>query len=344
MGLKKEIKDIYERTPRSDRNDLVTTWTEEEYWKGETKEVFSVIFRTRGCSWTHTSGCSMCGYYTDTNPDIDLEDIEEQLDEASDQYKDEEIVKIYTSGSFFDPKEIPKDLALNILKSFDASKLVIESRPEFIDKDRIKRYAQGLTELEVAIGLESANDFILDKCINKGFKYEDYRKSVTEISNHVSIRTYLLLKPPFLHEKEAIEDIIRATEKISDLTDIISINPVNIQNGSLVERLWHRDLYRPPWLWSIIEILSKIESDQTVFISNAGLGSERGAHNCGECDERILDWISTYNKTQDKKTINSFYEDYCDCFEKWKREIDIEPFLFYRGSPKLLSDRYTGYI
>ncbi len=342
MELKEEIVEIHERTSRSDSKDLAAAWREKEYWKGETKDVFSVIFRTRGCSWAYTSGCSMCGYYTDTNPDVGREEIEDQIEEASARYEGEEIVKIYTSGSFLDQKELPEDLAMNILETFDAEKLVVESRPEFIEREKVKQYAESSNRLEIAIGLESADDFILENCINKGFRYEDYERAVREISDLVLVRTYLLLKPPFLNEKEAIEDVISSVEKISDLTDIVSINPVNIQKGSLVEKLWKRNLYRPPWLWSIIEVLSNIKSDKTVLVSEAGLGSERGAHNCDGCDERLLKRIKRFNKTQNKEAIDPISD--CECHERWKKEMQIEPFLFFRGSPKSLRNRYAGYI
>jgi len=342
--LEEKIKDIHKRTSRSERKDLVTTWKEEEFVKkkGETTDVFSVIFRTRGCSWGYTSGCSMCGYYTDTNPDIGREEIKKQLEEAITEYEGEEIVKIYTSGSFLDQKEVPEDLTLDILKRFDAKKLVVESRPEFLETDRVKRYAEEINGLEIAIGLESSDNFILDNCINKGFGYEDYEMAVRKISDHASIRTYLLLKPPFIYEKEAIDDVIRSIERISDLTDMISINPVNVQKGSLIERLWKRNLYRPPWLWSIVDILLNFELDTPILISEAGLGSERGAHNCERCNDRILEMIKKYNKTQDKEVIGSFSE--CRCYERWKKEMQIEPFLFFRGTPEILRNRYTGYV
>ncbi|MEF8873291.1 MAG: archaeosine biosynthesis radical SAM protein RaSEA [Candidatus Thermoplasmatota archaeon] len=339
--LKKEIENVHERTSRSEETGLVTYWDEKEFYSEEGKavDVFSLIFRTRGCSWSYTSGCSMCGYYTDTNPYIGDEDLREQLERALTEYDGQDIVKIYTSGSFFDEREIDERLALEILQAFEAEKIVVESRPEFIDVEKIESYSKKVDTLEVALGLESADDFVLKNCINKGFTFGDYKEKVKQISEHVSIRTYLLLKPPFLFEKEAIDDIIESIRKIEDLTDIVSINPVNVQRGTLVEKLWKKNLYRPPWLWSIIEILSEEDvSDTTVFISEAAIGSKRGAHNCGECEDRFKQIIHDYNLTQDDHLLKDVTE--CSCRERWKKETNIEPFLFFRGTPELLRSRH----
>jgi len=355
MSLHQEIRSCHQRTDRSDRKDLVTSWKEKELYRGEVKDAFSVIFRTKGCFWAYESGCSMCGYYTATNPDITRNDLEEQLNEALDRYEGEEIIKIYTSGSFLDEDELPKEIGLEILNSFDAEKTLIESRPQFVKGDGLKDYEEAVDQLEVALGLESADDFVLKNSINKGFTFSDYKRAVkTAHDNGCSIRTYLLLKPPFLTEKEAIQDVIDSVDKIEPLleeNDIISINPVNVQNGSLAERMWYRDEYRPPWLWSIVDVLKNIDKDieQTVVVSNAGLGSRRGAHNSGidneqcDCDQRIIDKINEFNLQQDTDILDELPYD-CPCYPLWKKEKELAPYLHYRGDLHILSNRHAGYI
>jgi len=343
MGLKSEIKRYHRKTSRSDRRDLIAHWEEEEIYNEEIKDVFSLIFRTRGCYRSYNSGCSMCGYYTDTNPDVDKKDIERQLETARSNYEDQDIVKIYTSGSFLDTEEIDDDTALKILESFDAEKIVVETRPEFVDRTRVERFSQAVDELEIALGLESANDFVLENCINKGFSFQDYKDSVDKVSDLVSIRTYLLLKPPFLTENEAIKDLDNSINKIYNITDIISINPVNIQRGTLLEELWHRNLYSTPWLWSLAEALTSAKDREVpIVVSKAGVGSKRGADNCEECTDDIIEHLEQFNKTQDISILKALPE--CECRNRWKLEKEIAPFLHFRGTPKILRNRYTGYV
>ena len=342
INLVKGIKD-----ERSSRTDLVSSWQEEEIWKGKIRDTFAVIFRTRGCSWSHSSGCTMCGYHTDTNPYITEDDLKNQLDQALKRYKGEDIVKIYTSGSFFDENEIPTELATNILTSFEAKKIVVETRPQFITPDKLKKYSSKVKKLEVAIGLESSNNFVLKNCINKGFKLENYlEKRDLIFENQSLLRTYLLLKPPFLTEKEAMKDLKDSIIRVSHPDNIISINPVNIQRGSLLEKLWNDRTYRPAWLWSLLKVISEVDDiDSTVISSTVGLGSERGAHNCDECDPEIVELIKEFNLTQDVEPIKSRLKDPdCSCYYQWKKESELEPYLNFRGRVGILSDRYAGYV
>ncbi|MFW6375689.1 MAG: archaeosine biosynthesis radical SAM protein RaSEA [Thermoplasmatota archaeon] len=344
MNLENEILTCHTKNERSDRKDLITSWDEREIYKGEVRDVFSVIFRTRGCSWAYLGGCSMCGYYTDTNPDIKDEDLEKQISEALERYDDQPIVKIYTSGSFFDEREVSYSIAEKILDSFDTEKTLIESRPEFITKKKMKNFSELTNKLEVAVGLESANDFVLKRCINKGFTFKGYKKAAERVKeNDALLRTYLLLKPPFLTESEAIQDTLESIDKVTDLSDIISINPVNVQRGSLIEHLWYKNVYRPPWLWSLVEVLKKSRLDTILVSSKAGLGSDRGTHNCEECDDEIIDKIDQFNISQDKSILDEIKYT-CNCMDEWELSKEIGNYLFFRGDPGILSNRYAGYI
>ncbi|MFW5898288.1 MAG: archaeosine biosynthesis radical SAM protein RaSEA [Candidatus Saliniplasma sp.] len=347
MDILEEIEKCKSRTSRSDRRDLVSTWTEKELHEGKIKDVFSVIFRTRGCSWNRSSGCTMCGYYTDTNPSIIDEDLEEQVHDVSEKYSGEDIVKIYTSGSFLDEEELPQDIALKILNSFDTDKTVVETRPQYITEDRLHKYSAEVKKLEIAVGLESSNNFVLKNCINKGFRYEQYlEKRDTVFENRSKLRTYLLLKPPFLTEKEAIKDLKNSIQQVSHPDNIISVNPVNVQRGTLLEKLWNEKVYRPPWLWSLLKVFSEVSYVDSMLISSSvGLGSERGAHNCGECDTELVELIREFNLTQDIEPIKDRLKDpRCSCYHQWKKELELEPYLNFRGRVGILSDRYAGYV
>ncbi len=332
----KRFRDVH-----SSRTGLVSSWHGEELLDGEVVDTFAVIFRTRGCAWGHRNGCTMCGYHTDTNPEITRSHLNAQMEEAIRRYDGERIVKIYTSGSFLDPGEIPLDLAKDILSSFDSELTVVESRPEFIKPDLLEELCDSVQLLQIAMGLESANDFVLEHSINKGFRYSDYLDAREIVFNAGAVlRTYLLLKPPFLTENEAIEDLIRSISEVDHPKNTISINPVNVQRHSPLELLWRRKLYRPPWLWSLIEVIER--TDQDLIISRAGLGSKRGANNCSDCDKDIVKKLQEFNLSQDRSLFSDLPD--CTCKSHWKTYKEMEPLTHFRGSLEILSDRYAGYI
>ncbi len=313
-------------TPKNNRKPRV--WSEDDILDGKLTKAFVVILKTRGCSWATHSGCTMCGYFKDSNPFITEKDIEEQITYAFAHYQGEKIVKIFNSGSFLDEREVPSEMQKKILKKFfeKAEKVSIETRPEFVSGIKKIKGIMDKKTMEISLGLESANDTILNYSINKGFTFADWEKAAQKVLDAgMQLKTYLLIKPPFLTEREAIEDALLSVKKISHLAHTISFNPVAIHGYTLVEYLWKRNLYRPPWLWSICSILEKTKEkfSGTIKCDIVAGGTKKGAHNCGKCDKPFLKAIKNY--TLMKK--NAFEKLECTCKEEWMDKLEMEGFL-----------------
>jgi radical SAM enzyme (TIGR01210 family) len=322
-------------TPKiSNPTKPVKYWSEKDIFNGKIIDALVIIFRTQGCSWAFKSGCSMCGYFNDSMwKKVSNDDLLKQFNSAMEKYNNEKFVKIFTSGSFLDDSEIKPKLRNKILsKLFETTeKVSVESRPEFATNDKLSVIKDTIRSktFEVGIGLETANDFIRKNAINKGFTFKDYKKAANTLKkNDFRLKTYILIKPPYLTEKESIQDCIKTVESIKKYTDIISFNPTNVQRNTFVEYLWKQRKYRPPWLFSIIEILKeskKIAGNITLKCDIAGGGSIRGAHNCKSCDHQFLNAISEFSLFQ---KINIFKDLNCDCREKWFDQLDIEDIGF----------------
>ncbi len=297
-------------------------WKEKEYLNGSAENAMVIILRTRGCRWSHLSGCTMCGYSRETY-DAGYSDIKEQIDFAYEKYEGEKIVKFFTSGSFFDEKEIPYELQEYAFKKFgDAEKIVVETRPEFVKNAQKFEYP-----LEIAMGLESSNDRILEYSINKGFRFKPWLREAKRVKEYGKrLRVYILIKPPFLREKEAIEDAVNSAFAVKDIADTISFNPMAIHGGTLVEAMWSRNIYRPPWLWSVVEVIKKTREfyDGMIKCDVVAGGKSRGAHNCMECDKKILHAIEKFNLTQNVKALDNID---CKCKEKWLDYIEMEDYI-----------------
>jgi len=321
-------------TPKiRDPTKPVRCWSEKDVLDGKIVDAYVIIFRTRGCSWALKSGCSMCGYFNDSMwKKISDKDLLKQFDVAMQGYNGEKLVKIFTSGSFLDGHEIPQSIQKNILiKLFEtAGKVSVESRPEYVTDKKLSEIEKivGTKTFEVGIGLETANDYVREHSINKGFSFNNYKKAAEALKKHkFKCKTYVLIKPPFLTEKESIEDCKNTVEAIKPYADTISFNPANVQRNTVVEHLWKRRQFRPAWLWSIVEILkqSKQITDARVKCDIAGGGNIRGAHNCKTCDHKILDAIADFSLSQDTKVFNDLD---CGCKQNWLDQLDIEDLGF----------------
>ena len=323
-----------EFTPRpQDPRRPVRCWSEKDVLNGTVVDAYVIILRTRGCSWALSSGCTMCGYFNDSMfSKVSSEELEQQFETAMQTYKGEKIVKLFTSGSFLDSSEIPESIQQMILGTLaeQAEKISVESRPDYVTENELSALHPlfDSTVFEVGIGLETSNDLVRRTAINKGFAFKDYLNAVHLLKKHrTKVKTYVLLKPPFLTEKESLDDCIRTTREISDLTDSISLNPTNVQRHTVVEFLWKRDQYRPPWLWSIVEFLKQSNNITEAFVKCdlVGGGSKRGAHNCKACDQKVIQAIADFSLTQDTNVFNDLS---CTCQEQWLDQLAHEKFSF----------------
>ncbi len=316
------------RTNKKGGDSPAAVWREKESLDGKIVETGVIIFQTTGCSHFHRGGCSMCGYNIGSSENISPKDISKQFARAIEELGEIELLKVYTSGSFLDECEIPVEQADQVLRhcADHHTRLLFESRPEYVTSDTLDRVLRTHDQIELALGLESANDSVLKYSINKGFTVKDYDDAVRLLTDkRVDIRTYVLLKPPFLTEAEAVADAKATIIHAAKNSKIVSLNPVNVQKGTLVERLWKNWAFRPPWLWSVLDVLkSSKDSGKKVICDPTGGGKERGAHNCGKCDDVILDSIKAYSQTHDASRLGA---PECDCKEIWKSVMELEGFV-----------------
>ncbi|MCK5216923.1 MAG: archaeosine biosynthesis radical SAM protein RaSEA [Methanosarcinales archaeon] len=324
-------------TKRHQSNDIpAAVWPGQDLLNGKPVGSLTIIFRTIGCYWT---GCTMCGFYNEsaiTPPTQD--DLLSQLEYAIGRMGDQtNLFKIFTSGSFFDNREISLSTRNLIFERIASTgtikKIVAETRPEFINKDTLSS-ALGILEkynvkLEIAMGLETSNDVIRNECINKGFIFTDFIKAsgiASEIG--VSTKAYLLLKPPLLSEKTAINDMMASIIDTTPYSSTISLNLCNVQRATTVERLFNKKDYRPPWLWSAVFILSQAKQmfPEVTFMSDpVGAGAKRGPHNCRKCDKIVAQSLRDFSITQDRSILSSVD---CDCYYLWEKVIELEDFVY----------------
>ncbi|MBI0583607.1 MAG: archaeosine biosynthesis radical SAM protein RaSEA [Methanomassiliicoccus sp.] len=300
----------------------VTIWKEEDMVDGRKVDAFVVILRTTGCWWSRQKGCLMCGYNTASSRAVTASDLRVQLARAAERYGGEKMVKIYTSGSFLDPNEIPLEVRPDVFSTFGAAERVLfESRSEFVTDENL----EGIDPRSaVAIGLETATEEILRKCVRKGFTVEDYTRAAGVLkARKVPLRTYLLLKPPYLTERAAVEDAIASVRYAAPLSESVSINPVNVQRDTVVEMLWKRGNYRPPWLWSLVEVLrrGKEGTGTRIMSSPSGGGTARGVHNCDRCDRKILGAVQRFSFSQDLDDLEGLE---CGCRREWAGLMDLQ--------------------
>lgn len=333
--LQKLMRDTRGLAPREGSLEEPTkVWTEQERFREEVVDALVVILKTRGCTWALQGGCTFCGYVNDSMVrKVTGEHMQAQMRWALDRhFKGQRVVKIYTSGSFLDDTEVPREAqpALLGLLPEPVEKVTIEAQSHHATRDKLAALRGALrpsAELELALGLESAHEPVLAYSVNKDDRFQDFVEACRH-ARELGVRTkaYIMLKPPFLTEREALEDTVSTALKAAPHCDLLSINPCNVQSRTLVERLWRRGLYRSPWLWSVAEALGRISAaTRTPVRSNpVGAGQQRGAHNCGKCDAQVAEAIEEFSLTRDPSVLPGAE---CACREEWLDILELEGFL-----------------
>ena len=317
---------------RDENNSPIALWTGSDRVLDQVLNSVTTIIRSGGCSWNR---CLMCQYRHERFHNLSVDELifsmKEQLNflAASIRENNPSLVKIYTSGSFFDDKEVPPEVRDVVAELCKGRLLTVECRADYVDYNIISAYRESLKDetgsggLIIAMGLETSSDLIREKCIDKGLTFEQYVSAALSIRKAGGlVKTYLLHKPAYVTEREAYEDMISSVRDILPYTDLISLNTCSIQRNTIVEHLWRQGSYRPPYLWSVVQVLA--ESPVHITCDTLGGGQKRGAHNCGSCDQMILDAIKEYNLNGDQELIKSVSEMSCRCKKEWEFVMEHE--------------------
>ncbi|MDZ7849776.1 MAG: archaeosine biosynthesis radical SAM protein RaSEA [Halodesulfurarchaeum sp.] len=314
-----------------DPTEPTRTWLDEDLTPEGLRSSLTIILDTGGCRWARAGGCTMCGYVSESEnaEGVSHEALMSQIEgaiayEAEHAESPAEMVKLYSSGSILDDREVGEASRQGIADRFgERERIVIESLPDFVTEARLEPFVKAGLSTDVAIGVETATDRVRRDAVNKYFDFDAVEEAAaTAHAAGAGVKAYLLLKPPFLTESEAIEDTVHSVERLAPLAHTISVNPTTVMEDTLVEELYYDGGYRPPWLWSVADVLERTADAEAIVVSDpVGAGSDRGPHNCGECDETVERAIGDFNRRQDPTV---FDEVSCDCELTWETVLERE--------------------
>lgn len=162
---------------------------------GIVEDVATLFLTNRECPFQ----CIFCDLWKNTTDErVPVGAIPQQIDFALERLSSAPHIKLYNSGNFFDRQAIPPEdygaIAAR-LKNFET--VIVENHPKLCD-DEVLRFRDLVdTQLEVAIGLETADDAILSR-LNKGMTLDDFGRAARFCTdNGVRVRAFVLLQPPF---------------------------------------------------------------------------------------------------------------------------------------------------
>ncbi|MGH9370359.1 MAG: radical SAM protein [Vicinamibacterales bacterium] len=232
---------------------------EEPTAEGRLARVATVFLTGRECPWR----CVMCDLWRHTTvEDTPVGAIPAQIlaaRQALDQQSDHVTqVKLYNSGSFFDPHTVPESDYLPIASQLAGlDRVVVESHPSLIGP-RVDRFLEALAaghtgaappaQLEIAMGLETAHPEALER-LHKRMTRSQFERSALGVRDRgAALRVFLLIGPPFVAAGEQDDWLLRSIDAaFSCGASVVSLIPTRGGNGAM-EALASDGAFRPPQL------------------------------------------------------------------------------------------------
>ncbi len=169
---------------------------------GQVEAVATIFLTNRECPFR----CAMCDLWRNTlSESAPLGAIPEQIDFALRRLGRASTVKLYNSGSFFDPHAIPpSDYAAIAERVRGFERIIVECHPAFVSEQCAVFRSMLKGRLEVAMGLETTHPQVLEK-LNKRMTLDQFADAASFLRrNDIDLRVFILVQPPFMKAKEAL--------------------------------------------------------------------------------------------------------------------------------------------
>jgi radical SAM enzyme (TIGR01210 family) len=222
---------------------------EEHSASGEVVSVATILLTNRECPWR----CLMCDLWKNTLPEIvPVGAIPTQIEFALERLPPARQIKLYNSGSFFDRRAIPLEdhpRIAQLVESF--GHVIVECHPALVGDDCFPFNDLIDGTLEVAMGLETAHPQVLEK-LNKRMSVEQFAASAERLRSHeISLRVFILVKPPFMKEDDAIEWACKSLDFAFDCgATAVTLIPTRAGNGA-IDELAKIGLFSPPSVYAL---------------------------------------------------------------------------------------------
>jgi radical SAM enzyme (TIGR01210 family) len=231
---------------------------EEPDHAGGLKNVTTIFLTNRECPFR----CVMCDLWKNTlTSSVSEGSIVGQVKAVIEHAPETEWLKLYNSGSFFDPRAIPREdyepVAALLQGMSRLERVIVESHPAFLNESCLRFRDMIGRKLEVAIGLETAREDALEK-LNKRMTLDQFEKAGAFLwENGIDLRVFLLAPPPFVEESQRMLSVQSSVEYAFDQhASVVSLIPTRATNGAM-EELAREGQFQEPSLGELERALEK---------------------------------------------------------------------------------------
>jgi radical SAM enzyme (TIGR01210 family) len=244
-------------------------------------------------------------------------------------------------GSLFDENEVPpgarkhyfERLAEQKTKLQPGERMMVdfETRFEFVTEEKLKEMRDILgddVDIDVGVGTESICEEIRELAGNKKMD-PDWQEKVELLHKYnCCVLGHVLVKPPFLTEREAVMDAVGTVRYLEkhNLVDVFIVMTMNRRPKTLTPRLEELAMYELPSIWTVVEIMKQIGPELAAKSKFLGFQNNRNqenvVHGCDNCNDSVVSLILDYHGYPDEyeaimKAAEENDKKPCECKNEW---------------------------
>ena len=194
--------------------------------------VATIFLTNRECPFR----CLMCDLWRNTLTEtVPAGAITAQIDYALGKLPPARQLKLYNSGSFFDPGAIPvAEYAAIAQRARAFERLIVENHPALVG-DACLRFRDLLSgRFEIAMGLETVHPESMAR-LNKHMTLEQFSRAASFLRhNAIDLRVFILVQPPFVPATEALTWAARSLDFAMECgATAATLIPTRAGNGAM---------------------------------------------------------------------------------------------------------------
>ena len=263
--------------------------------EGVAEEVATIFLTNRECPFR----CTMCDLWRNTlSEQVPIGAIPKQIEVALGRLGTARSIKLYNSGSFFDPHAIPPadyQLIAECVSNFE--RVIVECHPAFVNETCVLFRDLLRGRLEVAMGLETVHPQVLEK-LNKRMTLDQFASAASFLRDqNIDVRVFIMVQPPFMKSEESFHWAQKSLEFAFDCgAAAATLIPTRGGNGAM-ETLAKAGIFNAPGLKLLEEAAKYGISLQRgrVFVD---LWDVKRRQECEQCFDHRIERLRKMNREQ----------------------------------------------
>lgn len=329
--LRNAMKRIYMDRRPLDKNQRTVVRVERVH----DKAFCEIWFMTEGCSHDRLGGCTMCNYGKGhrVSNELILQELEHKLAELP---SDLEELIVTPTGSMLDDDEVPATLRkqiLALLSEICCEDFLIETRADTVTASKLDelKTMRGAKRINIEIGVECTDPWILRNCVNKNMDIQDLQNAIDLIHEKGMFACANIgIGIPMLSESIGVKLAQASLRKIFELGfDNAVLFPYHIKPGTLAQYLYEENMYSCCSLWAIPEILSTLPRE---YLSHVTISWYRNYYTdpskivqspttCPLCRDEVLSLLDDYKNYPSLEALKPLFNYPCTCHRQWRHTM-----------------------